>query len=140
MIRYIVVLVFLNSCNKKNPNGYADLIAKAEKIHIVYTSGEYRQTTLELSTELRNSFKDVFKAKDVKCGCESSGRLRFYSKDKLLLVADFSIDKVDSYNDKDCVFLSVFPSEFGCFRLNYSAGMFLSETYADLKRENVHNN
>jgi len=134
MIRFIVILFIISSCNSKYQNQYIDIVNQADSIYIVYTSGVYKDTTIELSTELKKDFKSVFEGKDEKCSCASTGRIRFYSKNDIILVADFSIDKVNNINGEDCVFLSVFPSDHGCYRLNYNTGMFLSETYADLKR------
>lgn len=131
MIRLIIILFILVSCNPKHRSEYIDIIDKAERIQIVYTSGVYKDTTIELSTHLKKDFKNVFEGQDEKCSCAPTGRIKFYSKNRVLLVADFSIEKVDNNNGNDCVFLSVSPSDYGCYRLNYNTGMFLSETYAD---------
>lgn len=134
MIRLLVILFILPSCSHKHRSEYIHIVNKAERIQIVYTSGVYKDTTVELTKELKKDIQNVFEEQDEKCSCVPTGRLRFYSNNEIILVADFSIDKTDDSNGKDCLFLTVFPSEHGCFRLNYNTGMFLSETFANLKR------
>ena len=133
MIRVVLIIFVLYSCNARHKSEYIEVVSKADKLNIVYTSDHYYDTTINFTTELRKSFQNFFESKDEQCRCVVTGRLRFYSSSKIILVADFTIDKKENNGD-DCESLVVFPSEYVCYSLNYNVGIFLSEIYADLNR------
>lgn len=120
---FYVFCICLTSCFKPG-----DKIKDADKIEIFYF---YKGDTLkytDTSQRIITSFRKVLNGKTEKTLCEPSGQIIFFSKDKLILELEFSING----GDKGCQFLI---DKNKAWRLSYAAGMFLSETNNNLKKE-----
>ena len=120
----MIIFLLVSSCSEKKKNEFVNIVGKADKLQITFTSGS-KNVFVPLTSELKKIFQDVFEGKGEKCKCLETGRLRFYSKDGVILVADFSTMGKDMDTNKDCEYLFVVPGEGSCYRLSYHAGMFI---------------
>jgi len=107
-------------------SGNAYRIKDADRIDILFNddAGNILKYT-ETSKKLINDFRKVLDSKVGKRKCSTMGEIAFYSKNKLLFEAGFSI------SGQECQYLMAGEK---AWRLTYNTGMYLSELLADLKK------
>ena len=107
-------------------NGYK--IADADRIEIIYsdrTRGVLKYT--DTSKSHIEDFKKVLDRKVEKRKCPVFGEFRFYQRDSVLFEAGFVTG-----GNSECQFLMAGEK---AWRLICNTGMFLNETFNDLKRK-----
>ena len=118
-LSYLFILMCFISCS-----GNANRIKDADRIDIFFNDAGNILKYTETSKELINDFRKVLDGIE-KRKCSTMGEIRFYSKNKLLFEAGFSI------GGKECQYLMAGEK---AWQLTYNTGMYLSELLTDLKR------
>jgi hypothetical protein len=124
---YILFWFFICLCIAScSGNGYK--IKDAEKVEIFFKTEDSVLHYIDTSRELINTFRKVLDGKIEERKCPTMGEIRFLSKDTVLFEAGFSI----SGDKEGCQQLMAGEK---AWKLTYKAGMYLSETFADLRKK-----
>ncbi len=126
MKKWLPILTLFFSCGTKSKNKFANIVHKTDRLQVTYTSGAYKDTSIVFGSESRKIFLEIFESSEERCKCFVSGRLRFYSKNVVVLVADFAVQEKGIDEQKDCEYLFVVPGEGSCYKLSYHAGIYLN--------------
>lgn len=126
LISFFVFIHFCFVACSGNGNGYR--IKNADRVDILYNTGNEILKYSDTSRKLINTFMKVLNGKTGKKKCSTMGEISFFLKDSLLFEAGFSI----SGGKEGCQYLMRGEE---AWQLTYAAGMFLSEEFNDLQRK-----
>ena len=126
MRAYLILLFFIASCSLREQ----DLMESADKIEIIFFNNGDKLRQISTSKSLIKDFKKVLNGKIEPVNCTPSGQVVFYSDGSVIYATFFS---TDAAGENDCVFLML---ENRGWRMTYRVGMYLDETYSELKKSN----
>ncbi len=107
-----------------------DLLKSADKIEIIFFNNGDTLRQISTSKSLIKDFNKVLNGKNEPVNCTPSGQVVFFVDGSVIYATLFSIDV--SGGENDCVFLML---ENRGWRMTYNVGMYLSETYGELKKK-----
>jgi hypothetical protein len=134
---FILTLISCSSGNNGNKDKayFADLLNEVDQLKLVFfNKGD---TLLQVITgqEQLDAYKEVINGKidpKHKLTCDSTGKMVFFSKGKVVLDAWFSTKATGSKFPTDCVTYSI-QSDVFCTKFTYRSGMAVDDYYYKLR-------
>jgi hypothetical protein len=120
---------------EKNQQYFADLLKDVDQLKLIFFNKGDTLSQVITNPQQIEAYKELINGKvdtKLKLKCDSTGKIEYYSKGKLLLDAFFSTPMTGSRFDKACITYTLKPDVYST-QFSYRAGMDVDDNYYKLR-------